>query len=145
MKHCRLCSKVLPISEFPTRSLNTQAPNAYCRPCQREYSRRHYAANKHKHNHRRRDNQKRYVRGNRQNLLEYLLHRQCVDCGERDPVVLDLDHVLGVKKFNIGDAISRLSWVKIAGELEKCEVRCANCHRRKTAKQFQWFKSKHGA
>jgi hypothetical protein len=71
--------------------------------------------------------------------------KPCVDCGEQDPVVLDLDHVFGVKAFNIGDAITRLSWGKIQGELEKCVVRCANCHRRKTAKQFQWFKFQYGA
>jgi hypothetical protein len=28
----------------------------------------------------------------------------------------------------------------INNEILKCEVRCANCHTRKTAEQFGWFK-----
>lgn len=31
-------------------------------------------------------------------------------------------------------------WNDILAELEKCEVRCSNCHTRKTAKEQKWFK-----
>lgn len=60
----------------------------------------------------------------------------CVDCGEDDPVVLDFDHVRGVKVCDI----SRMAhagyrtW-RIMEEIEKCEIRCANCHRRVTHKR----------
>jgi hypothetical protein len=33
----------------------------------------------------------------------------------------------------------KYSWSKILEEIEKCDVRCANCHRRRTAKQLGWY------
>jgi len=37
---------------------------------------------------------------------------------------------------------SNRSWKYILKEIEKCEVRCANCHRRRTAQQLGWHKTK---
>lgn len=69
-------------------------------------------------------------------LFEYLQHHPCSDCGESDPLVLEFDHVLGEKRYNLGDLPSRYSsWETIQAEIAKCEVRCANCHRRITAKR----------
>jgi hypothetical protein len=61
----------------------------------------------------------------------------CVDCGESDPVVLEFDHRdPAAKSFSIGDALGKTwQWEKIAAEIAKCDVRCANCHRRRTARQ----------
>ena len=59
----------------------------------------------------------------------------CVDCGFADhPAALDLDHVRGEKAMDLSRA--RLSsWVVFIEELEKCDVRCANCHRIVTAER----------
>jgi hypothetical protein len=70
-------------------------------------------------------------------LFEFLSSKSCVDCGEKDPIVLDFDHREPEKKFK---PISKLlsghySWKSVSGEIDKCDVRCANCHRRKTYKQ----------
>jgi hypothetical protein len=46
--------------------------------------------------------------------------------------VLEFDH-LRDKRFSIGQDISRRSWRSILAEMEKCEVVCANCRRRRTA------------
>ncbi|WNM73006.1 HNH endonuclease [Streptomyces phage Persimmon] len=71
-------------------------------------------------------------------LLEYLAMHPCVDCGEADPIVLEFDHLPEFEKsFEIGRAVtsSTMSWAKVLTEIDKCEVVCCNCHRRRTAKR----------
>jgi hypothetical protein len=75
-------------------------------------------------------------------LRKHLLRHPCIDCGESDIVVLEFDHKGIIPKLK---AVSQLKnyqvpIYKIKEEIEKCEIRCANCHRRKTAKQFRWYK-----
>lgn len=62
-----------------------------------------------------------------------------VDCGEKDIVVLEFDHVRGEKKMNISSMVSAYCLKTIQGEIEKCDIRCANCHRKKTAKERNYF------
>ena len=65
----------------------------------------------------------------------YLATHPCINCGEKDIVVLEFDHVRGIKEFNISWAVFRqVSIKRMLDEIAKCDVRCANCHRRKTAK-----------
>ncbi len=70
---------------------------------------------------------------------DYLATHHCVDCGESDPVVLEFDHDrTKPKAFNIGEAPAKgISIKTLSSEIEKCEVRCANCHRRKTYAEQQ--------
>ena len=78
-------------------------------------------------------NNQRYIKRNRSFVQAYLSEHPCVDCSERDPIVLDFDHVRGKKRFIISDMVkAALSIRLIETEISKCEVRCANCHRRKT-------------
>lgn len=71
-------------------------------------------------------------------INEYLLAHPCVDCRESDIRCLEFDHrdpstkVCAVSKM-ISD---QRAWPDILAEIEKCDVRCANCHRRRTAEQF---------
>jgi transcription elongation factor Elf1 len=56
----------------------------------------------------------------------------CYDCGERNHIVLDFDHIRD-KKYNISRMIhDGFSWRAIKKEIEKCQVVCANCHRIRT-------------
>lgn len=78
----------------------------------------------------------------REFVMNHFLSHPCVDCGETDPIVLEFDHVRGVKSANIGVLLRKRSAVKtLAAEIEKCEVRCANCHRRVTAQRGNWWKN----
>jgi hypothetical protein len=69
-------------------------------------------------------------------VRQHLLTHPCVDCGEHDPVVLEFDHVTGQKVRDVG-SMARAGWnlAAIQAEIAKCEVRCANCHRRITARR----------
>lgn len=76
---------------------------------------------------------------------------QCVDCNLRVPLDANdcfrltkfhWDHrVLDEKSFEIGAAASR-GWPidLIANEISKCELRCANCHKQRTAIQMNYRK-----
>lgn len=67
-------------------------------------------------------------------LIDYLREHPCVDCGERDPVVLEFDD-LRDKCFGVGQGFRDRNWQSVLDEIAKCEVVCANCHRRRTARR----------
>lgn len=78
----------------------------------------------------------------RQVVREHLAANPCADCGESDPVVLEFDHIDPEKKqFNVSNAVRSgcVSLDRIKRDILNCVVRCANCHRRRTAQQFGWF------
>jgi len=87
-------------------------------------------------------------RRKRKFVLDHKAEAGCQDCGERDPVVLELDHrepeskdprLRNAKKGNnVRAQLLSFSWPDLFAELEKCDVVCANCHRRRTALQQSW-------
>jgi hypothetical protein len=56
--------------------------------------------------------------------------RGCVDCGyNAHAISLQFDHITADKKASVSNLIrSDYSWKTILLEMEKCEIRCANCH-----------------
>ena len=81
--------------------------------------------------------QKRHRIKIRRQLFEFLSKKKCVDCGEKDPIVLEFDHKRSKDKFKIvGKMLSgHYSWSSVLSEIGKCDIRCANCHRRKTYRE----------
>ena len=59
----------------------------------------------------------------------------CIDCGyAAHAEALQFDHTGNDKKGNVSDLIrSDYSWVTVMAEINKCEIRCANCHAVKTS------------
>ncbi len=87
-------------------------------------------------------NRRARVESLKQHIFEHLSKNSCVDCGETDIVVLEFDHRDRNTKVR---AVANLihdgaSLDKLKSEIAKCDIRCANCHRRRTAKQFGWAK-----
>ncbi len=132
-KRCSRCGLEYDAREFVwRRSRGTWG--SHCRACRAAYGKAHYAANRELYKERATAQKRRWRHERTLLLFEHFASNPCRDCGETDPVVLDLDH-LRDKSFNIGDQLAYRSWESILEEMAKCEVVCANCHRRRTARR----------
>ena len=76
----------------------------------------------------------------REYVLDYLKSHPCIDCGEKDPVVLDFDHVRGVKVSEVSRLCRAGKMNSMKREIEKCDVRCRNCHIRRHAKERGFYR-----
>lgn len=142
MKECKSCLTIKPLDEYHRRTKSKDGRQSICKLCNREQRKAYYQTA-----HGREKNSitgKRWRVHVRQRVWDYLKEHPCVDCGESDLVVLDFDHRDETQKlFNIAMGVRRgYGWAKISAEISKCDVRCANCHRRKTAIQFGWLKGR---
>lgn len=124
MRMIKYCTRCKADKEFsPTGKM--------CRDCNKTYQKAHYQANKEVY----------YEKGKRQKakeklikqkwLTEYFKDHPCVDCGETDILVLEFDH-LGDKEYSISKLLQEGTMDNLKKEIDKCEVVCANCHKRRT-------------
>jgi hypothetical protein len=133
-RKCGRCGELKPLNEFAWRRKRKIQRDSFCRPCRSAYGREHYLANRQRYIDQAAVVKRKRLRERTLYLLEYFKTHPCVDCGEDDPVVLEFDH-LGEKLFDIGREIHNRGWQSILDEIAKCEVVCANCHRRRTARR----------
>lgn len=114
-----------------------------CRSCNREYQRTWFSSNREIQRARIKANSRKAKKSTYDAINQLKQDSGCVDCKESDPVVLDLDHRdRKLKVLGVSAMISRgYSLEKILIEVAKCDVRCANCHRRRTASQLGWYTS----
>lgn len=141
-KTCSLCKTEQPIEHFAIRNRSKMTYQSWCKPCKQVYESEHYRKNAKRREQIKNQGAKAQAKA-RIWLLDYISDKFCVDCGERDLVVLEFDHRdPKTKSASISNMISAgLSVKRIEEEIQKCDVRCANCHRRRTAAQFGWWKS----
>jgi hypothetical protein len=136
-KKCSTCHLVVPLTEFNRRAAAPDGLQARCRACSRQWYEDHRAA--HIANVFRRN--KAYRAELAMRILGYLAEHPCVDCGETDFRCLKFDHRDRKTKTAAIASLLRQSraWGVLVAEIEKCDVRCANCHRRKTlAEDNSW-------
>lgn len=96
-------------------------------------SRRHYDQNKEKIKARSAGRRKVDVLRNKEYVKAHLLKHPCVDCGNHNLMCLDFDHVRGVKFRGVCQLVLRaVSLETLQKEIDKCEIRCSNCHRIRT-------------
>jgi hypothetical protein len=129
---CCRCGEIKPEEEFAWRRRRKLQRDTYCRPCRSVYGREHYLANRQHYIDQAKIVRQKQALERTRWLLAYFEEHPCTDCGVRDPLVLEFDHLRN-KAFNIGEGFAERVWKTILEEIEKCEVVCANCHRRRTA------------
>lgn len=110
-KRCSMCREWLPIDQFHRDRSKPDGLQNRCKPCNIEVNKQWYRKNPSVRGRRMDGYAKRRRDERHRQLWQYLCEHPCVDCGEGDPVVLE--------------------------EISKCEVVCANCHRRRTAERLQ--------
>ena len=138
-KVCTKCKTEKELHLFSARKLSTDGFSSWCRACFQENWKERYYEN-HQHYRSRHNKSRNKIRlQNSRKVFEYLSEHSCMNCGESDPIVLEFDHRDKSDKIeNISNLILNSSWERIVKEIEKCDVLCANCHRRKSAKQFNY-------
>ena len=137
MKKCSKCKVDKEESEFYSNSKRPDNLQSFCKDCNRKYNATRYNNNKEYLS----NKNKELLKRNQEFIIDYLKSHPCVDCGESDLVVLEFDHVTGDKLDAVTRLVSTRSSIdKIKEEILKCEVRCCNCHRRKTAKSFNYYR-----
>jgi hypothetical protein len=135
-KFCPRCQRNQPVNYFNWKKLNVRR-QVYCKDCSRKYIREHYYKNVNYY----------LIKVNKRNkILEakfheyigmYLSTHPCVDCGETNIIVLEFDHRERLdKRMEVSKIYQRrMSLESLIKEVAKCDVRCSNCHRKKTAKE----------
>lgn len=118
LRTCTTCHRDLPLGDYYT---SRGRPYTECKTCHKARMCRRREA------------------GTRA-IWDWLESHPCVDCGEADPVVLDFDHVRGEKAGIISRMARQSNLAVVMAEVAKCEVRCANCHRRKTAETLGYYR-----
>lgn len=140
MKTCSLCKKEKEITNFSKKTKGRLQP--YCQECNRLQKKEWYQNNQVRERQKIKERQNSIREEQRDYIWKYLLLHPCVDCGETNPLVLEFDHVRGIKNANVGSLLLRgVAMNTLLEEINKCDIRCANCHKIKTINQLGWWKS----
>jgi hypothetical protein len=134
-KRCCTCHEDRPRTDFNVRAAAADGLQSRCRDCSRHW----YVANRDAHRAKVRLRSTAVKKEYKRRIGDHLLAHPCVDCGEADVRVLDFDHLdASTKRSDIAKMVNAGGrWSDIVLEMAKCEVRCANCHRRVTSDRGQ--------
>lgn len=130
MKTCR---------EDGCESIDIAIRSAVCKMHHRELTRAHYQENKQAYLDKARKRNGEVLASHRLLVVEYLESHSCIDCGNSDTEVLEFDHRDPCSKVTEVGKLLTGSTRRLIDEINKCDVRCANCHRKRTRRQFGWW------
>jgi hypothetical protein len=136
LKRYSRCKAHKALEDFNRLTKASDGRQSYCRACNAAW----HAENRAHHNALIHERRKRVRELMKARVLQYLVEHPCVDCGETDVLVLEFDH-LRDKRSEVTRMAYTHDWPAIEREIAKCEVVCANCHRRRTATRaasYRW-------
>jgi hypothetical protein len=138
-KICTKCKSEKDLDLFSAREKSKDGRASWCRACfKASWEKRYYENHTHYRNSHNTSRNK-IREQNARKVFEYLAKHSCLSCGESDPIVLEFDHRDRSDKIeSISNLVSHSSWERIETEIQKCDVLCANCHRRKSAAEFNY-------
>ena len=131
MRTCTRCGVTKVPEAFASRRTERGTLQSWCRDCHKAHAAERYRRMTPDQMRRKRQADRATVTALRRRVWEHLRGQACADCGETDVLALEFDHI-GTKSGNVSDLVRNGSWVTILSEIGKCEIRCANCHRRRT-------------
>lgn len=130
MKFCTNCQQTKDETEFNKNKARKDGLNGFCRDCAKQTSRNYYKMNI--------DYHKKYIIAQNikrrieslNKINSYKSSKGCKYCIEKEPCCLEFHHLRD--KF---DDVSKMvqngySWKRIEKEISKCDLVCANCHRK---------------
>jgi hypothetical protein len=140
-KQCCSCKEIKETSEFNKNKYKKDGLQTQCRECSHKKFRDYYHKNLERQKTITIARSKRNKTLTKEKIFKLLANSACAKCGEKDPLVLEFNH-LGNKEKDISLMVAHnLSWARIEKEISKCEVLCANCHKRYTHQQqntYRW-------
>jgi hypothetical protein len=141
-KICTICKIEKKLNEFNKNSSRYDGFQSECRECNKNKSKNYYLKNKKKMVVKINEARIERLAEYRQRFYDYLKTCSCIDCENNNPIVLDFDHINPEdKKHEVSKMLhDGYSWENILLEINKCDVRCANCHRIRTAEQQSWYR-----
>ena len=134
-KVCTKCLKEKDKSEFSKSVSRKDGYNYKCKMCHKEYRETHYQKNRQKYIEKSKRKRKEY----RQEFLEFIKTKSCIDCGNSDWRVLEFDHIHN-KEYNISAKKSQITLKSLMKEIDKCDIVCANCHRIRSHNRYGYYK-----
>lgn len=138
MKFCSKCKKLVSKEFFSINRRAKDGLHAWCKECYSKYEKERYQQGD---KIRKEKNKKDTIQKRRNFIWDILQKSQCAVCKNSDPIVLEFDHLdPNNKEYDIA-SMFYLSEKKIIEEIKKCQILCANCHRKKTAEQFGWWRN----
>ena len=138
VKYCTRGGHDVAVEQFSSSTKNKDGLFAWCKPCMATYERERYSSGDRA---RKEKNRKNTIKYSQDKLWEILSHSECQVCGNDDPDVLEFDHrEQSTKLFSISEAIGRYKWETVLAEIQKCDILCCNCHRKRTIKQLGFWR-----